>query len=145
MEAALLRGQLDAARAAAVEGGLWGPALILARASPAPAAWGETVAAACSALLPPCSPAHTALMLLGGGPEAALGAVGEGAWVGAWQQHAAVVAAHRSPGDERVLRGMADTLLRSHGKVRGDACLRARVCVVVCVVAHCAPSAHMTT
>ena len=118
MEAALLTGNVDAARTAAMAGGLWGPALVLARASPNAAAWTETCAAMCAATLPASSPAHTALTLLGGGPDGVLGGLGEGAWVAGWWRHAAVIAANRSAGDERVLRGMADTLLRGHAMVR---------------------------
>lgn len=118
MESALLAGQLDAARAAAIQGGLWGPALVLARVSSNAAAWSETCAAMSAAMLPVSSPAHTALALLGGGPDALLSGWSGGAWVGEWWRHAAVIAANRSPGDEQVLRTMADTLLKGHAMVR---------------------------
>ncbi len=129
MEAALLEGRLDAAHAAAIAGALWGPALVLARASNDQKTWTDTCTAMCTALLTGTSASHTALTMLGGGTEGLLRGLGGGAWVPCWWRHVGVVAANRCGGDERVLVGMADMLMRGHNMV----C----VCVCVCDGVRC--------
>ena len=117
------------ARRVATEAGQWALALLLARLL-GDASLAATAAAFVQQSLPPAAPLHTLLLQLAG---AGVTWEAREELVASWQQHLAVVAANRTPGDEGLLLQLGQ-LLAAQGQL-----LPAHCCYVV-AGAHMQPA-----
>eukprot|EP00884_Botryococcus_braunii_P015742 jgi/Botrbrau1/2851/Bobra.0036s0001.1 len=117
----LLLGNRDEALQVATQGGLWGPALVIAYQQ-GPAAFAQAAGSMLSTCLLENSPLHTALSMMAGasdslfpisgsveaGYRAGLGE--EQAGLAHWRSHLAVLGSNPTPGDEAVLFRLGDRL-----------------------------------
>lgn len=121
VERLLLAGRRGDAIAAALAGGLWAPALLLARGA-GERALADAAAACIRATVAPGSPLHTSLCMAAGA-AADVGAAGDpsagGAFLAAWRDNLGALAFCRAPGDGAAMVSLGDRLWGERGDAAG--------------------------